>query len=111
MRNCQETPIKKPSDLQNMSLNDDTLRDMERHFGCKIEPYLSGDDRYVYDCEIEEQFKVEEIKYSTNSESEAPDDPDWTIEKFIFYEDFLKKLQILNIAYTCTMSKELLEVC
>lgn len=85
---------------------------MEKRLGCTVEPYLSGDVSNIYDYEIDEEFKVEKTSNLTNSENEVSNDPDYTIEKFIFYDDFVKKLQVLNIIHSACMNcKELLEVC
>ena len=84
---------------------------MERRYGCNVEPYLSEGDGNVYDRDIEDQFKLQKNNIPINSEDGAPNDPDYTIAKFTFYDDFVKKLQVMNIIYTaCMMCKELFKV-
>ena len=83
---------------------DDVLRDMERQFGCEIKTYLSRED---VDEDARFHLKNEENIGSPDSEEE----PDYTIEKFIFFEAFVKQLEVLDAMHTaCMMCQELIEV-
>ena len=84
---------------------------MERLYGFEVKPYLlSAETSNAWYCDIEEQLNNEKTSVPANGR-EALDEPDYTIEKYIFYEEFVKKMQILDIVYTaCTMPQEFPEV-
>ena len=86
---------------------------MERLYGCEVKPYLFEDSGNVDDGVIEDLLKIDECKDSTNSGDDdiAPDEPDYTVEKYIFYDDFVRKLQVLNIVHTAfAMCEKLVKV-
>ena len=84
---------------------------MEKKYGCEVKPYLSGDKNKAYDIVVEESQLYLKEEETSNSTQTSEDEPDYTIEKFIFYDDFVKKLQVLNIVHTaCMMCQELLKV-
>lgn len=64
---------------------------MERIYGCEVKPYL-GDHNSV-DAE----------KHLKSADEPDDDDPDYTIEKFLFYDDFVMKLQVFEIIYSAYM--------
>lgn len=87
---------------------------MEKQFGCEVQPYLFGDNRNDRD-DMESKVQIgnkaigNSAKYETRSED--LEERDYTIEKFIFYDDFMKKLQVLNIIHTaCIMCQQILGV-
>ena len=84
---------------------------MEKKYGCEVKPYLSGDKNKAYDIVVEESKLYLKEEETSNSIQTSEDEHDYTIEKFIFYDDFVKKLQVLNIVHTaCMMCQELLKV-
>ena len=84
---------------------------MVKHYGCKIKPYLVGDKNNDVNMESKVCVNDESISDSINSEDKSDAEHDYTVEKFIFYDDFVKKLQIVNIIHTaCMMCQELVGV-
>ena len=82
---------------------------MEKTYGCDVKPYLSGDKNKATVVEESKLYQKEEESSDPTPNSE--DEHDYTIEKFIFYDDFVKKLQVLNIVHTAfMMCQELFEV-
>lgn len=85
---------------------------MEKIYGCEVKPYLSGDKNKAFDIVIEESTLCQKEEENVNSNQNSEDESDYTIEKFLFYDEFVKKLQVLNIVHTaCMMCQELLKVC
>lgn len=82
---------------------------MERRYGCQVDPYLSSNESNDYNFLAELEFQVKEG--IVNSSTTPEDKPDYTIERFLFYDDFVKKLQVLNIMHTASMMcQELFQV-
>lgn len=85
---------------------DDILRGMERKYGLEIKPYLPLSN-------IKHQNDVEDSKVDLNDELinksiNSEDETDDTIEKFLFYDDFVKQLQVLDAIHTAfTMNQEM----
>ena len=82
---------------------------MEKRYGCEIEDYLTG-----------EKMNTNEVagdgkSYRNDSGSGdliiPGDEHDYTIENFLFFDNFLKELQLLNIFHiACMECHELLGV-
>ena len=90
------------------------MRDIERHHHYVIEPYLSDDtfNSRVWRPKVRELIneKLSDAKPSENEE-ETSEEHDYTIEKFILFDDLNKIMHVLNILYTASYKcKDLLKV-
>ena len=95
--------------LQGKVYSDDVLRRMEERFGLEVKPYLGGDTNQVGEGS-KGHLKCKESISSMNHEDENIEQDFW-IEKYLFYDGFVKTLNLLNIVHTaCTMCQELLQV-
>lgn len=86
---------------------DDTWKEIEKYHGYSIEPYLSSVNSYVLNvnCQsINEKFR-ESLRLKTEEE------PDFTIERHLYYDDFVKSLQVMTILNTVFLrSADILKV-
>lgn len=83
---------------------------MEKRFGCIVDPYLGGDKDRI-DPDSEGRLGHEIISDSSSSQTEDRDEYDFTTEKYLFFDDFVKTLNLLNIIHTaCMMCQEILQV-
>ena len=86
---------------------------MEKRYGCDIKPYVLGKENLTQQVVAEElkDHLQDELNNSINPKNNYDDGPDYTIEHYIFYEDFVRDLQVLSIVHTAAeMCQELLKV-
>ena len=90
------------------------MRDLERCYSYVIEPYLPNNPHYIFLWRPSvRQLINEKLNHSKPVEIEkvTANEPDYMIEKFLFYENFMKKLHVLNIIHTaCFMCDDLIKV-
>ena len=80
---------------------------MEKIYGCEIKPYLSGENYKACNIVVEESNLYLKDEPTSNS-GQKFEELDYTIEKYIFYDDFVKRFQLLNIFHTaCLLLREL----
>ena len=82
---------------------------MEKRYGCEIEDYLTGEKTNT------NQVAEDRKSYRNDSGSGdliiPGDEHDYTIEHFLFFDNFVKEMQLLNIFHiACMESHELLGV-
>ena len=88
--------------FQNVEYYDEHLRKLDIHCGCsEIKPYLSDVD--VRDQQVLEMFEAQEASGKGEGLKLDPVEPDYTLEKFLFYDDFLKSLEVLAVIYSCCL--------
>ena len=82
---------------------------MEKRYGCEIEDYLTGE-------KMDTNQVAEDGKSYRNDSGSGDliipgDEHDYTIENFLFFNNFVKELQLINIFHTASMEcQELLGV-
>ena len=90
------------------------MKDIEKHYHYVIGPYLSDDtfNSRVWRPKVRELIneKLSDAKPSENEE-ETSEEHDYTIEKFILFDDLNKIMHMLNIVFTALYKcEELLKV-